>query len=426
MDASSGIDVEALVYPNERRLFAISVVLGLVGWLAIIVGTLGLALLWLALGFTAYLFAQSALISRLRGNGVRITAEQFPDLHARLLQCCVRVGIDEPPESYLIHADGAFNAFATRFLGRNFVVLFSDVVDALDADPEAVNFYIGHELGHIRRKHLQWAPLLWPAGLLPLFGAAYSRAREYTCDAYGAACSANTEAVAHGLAALAAGHGRWRRLSVEAFRGQERESGGFWMSFHELIGDYPWLAKRMARATFPHYQPLGRHPLAWLLASFVPRMGVGGGSSMLVTVAMIGVLAAVAIPAYQDFTVRAKVAEGLALATAVKSAVAEHYAQTHEACESNEACGLPAPEEIAGAAVGRVEVGSGARITIEFTLPATDHGTIVFVPRAQPDGTLRWACTDGTLAPKEALNKFRASGGTGMCRRERWRKPLFT
>ena len=149
-----------------------------------------------------------------------MTPDQFPDLHAQYLQCCSRLDIQEPPEAYVLHGDGLFNAFTARFLGRNFVVLLSDVVDAMEEHPDGVRFYIGHELGHIRRGHLtgyKWrAPVLW----LPLLGAAYARAREYTCDRHGRACCASAEGAARSLAALAAGSKRWRTLNLAAYRGQ--------------------------------------------------------------------------------------------------------------------------------------------------------------------------------------------------------------
>ena len=236
-----------LVYKNERALFAISLVFSLLFWLLIVVGTLGIALIYLLVGAIVYAFAQSAFISYIKGTAVKITPEQFPDLHARLEHCCRKLDIKTPPEMYLLHAEGAFNAFATRFFGRNFIALYSDVVDALKGHPEAINFYIGHELGHIACGQLVWEPVLWPASVLPLLGAAYSRAQEYTCDNYGRACCSDVRDAELALAAIAAGARRWETLNLPAYVGQVAGTGGFWMSFHELVADYPWLVKRVAR-----------------------------------------------------------------------------------------------------------------------------------------------------------------------------------
>jgi Zn-dependent protease with chaperone function/type II secretory pathway pseudopilin PulG len=270
-------------------------------WLLLLVGTLGIALVYALLFFVVYLFAQSGLIAYVKGNAVRLTPQQYPDLHARLDDCCRRLGLATVPDTYLLHADGAFNAFATRFLGRHFLVLFSDVVDALRERPAALNFYLGHELGHVHRGHLVWRPVLLPASFLPLLGPAYQRACESTCDRYGAACCDDPEDAVRGLSALAAGGRRWQDLNVPEYLQQAGETSGFWMSFHELVSDYPWLVKRVARVAArgegrPPELP-GRNPLAYLFALFVPRTMAGAGAaSMLMMVAIIGIIAAIAIP----------------------------------------------------------------------------------------------------------------------------------
>lgn len=316
----------ALVYPGEKTRFAIAATLSIILWLVLIAGTFGIALLYVLFFAAFYVFAQSAFISYLRGSAVKITAEQFPDLHERVKACAGKVGLKQLPDAYLMHSDGFFNALATRFLGRNYIVLYSSVVDALAAQPGALNFYIGHELGHVHRGHLVWSPVLALATWLPLLGAGLRRAEEYTCDRYGLACCASATDAKAGMAALVAGHSRWPALNYAAYQQQRAEVTGFWGSLHELTGDYPWTAKRafavdeLAQGREP--KQLGRNPLAYLLALFVPRVpGVGGAGGILVVVAVIGILAAIAIPAYQDYLGRAALHSVLSQTAEAKAAV---------------------------------------------------------------------------------------------------------
>ncbi|MFC5551378.1 M48 family metalloprotease [Massilia aerilata] len=298
------------MYRNQERLFRLMLVWSVLIWGALLVMTFGLALVYLLFGFLFYCVAQSALISYIKGNGVRITEEQFPDLKQQISACCRKLGLEEEPQAYLMQMGGMLNAFATRFLGRHFLVLYSDVVDGLADNPDALNFYIGHEIGHIKRRHLSWSTVLLPATVLPLIGPAYSRAREYTCDRHGLAACDNPRNAEHGLAVLAAGGKRARTMNNQAYVDQARHTEGFWMSFHELVGDYPWLVKRMAAvralAAGHELRQPSRNKLAAALALFVPRIGIGSGAAAVVSIFMVAVMAAVLIPAYKQYQVRAR------------------------------------------------------------------------------------------------------------------------
>ena len=398
--AVDAVDLDSLVYPNERRLFGLALTISLIGWLVILVGTFGIVLIYVALALLFYLFVQSALISHLRGTATQITAAQFPDLHQRIVDCCTKLQVRRIPDAYLLHGNGVFNAFATRFLGREFIVLLSDVVDALESEPEAINFYIGHELGHIRRSHLLWGPLLFPASILPLLGAAYSRAREYTCDLHGLACCPSSAMASRGLAAIAAGGRRWKTLDPARYADQAASSGGFWMSFHELTASYPWLVKRMARllgsdqvSKIPR-----RNFFAWVIAAFVPRLAhTGGGASLLVTVAVIGILAAVALPAYQDYTTRAKVNAALIEGNRAASAVADYYYRNGSVPPTITATGYVAAP---AAPVGAVTNNEQGHVRVELAFAPVAGKAIVLVPSLDQNKRVIWKCTSSEIEPR--------------------------
>jgi Zn-dependent protease with chaperone function/Tfp pilus assembly major pilin PilA len=384
---------EDLVYPRERVLGTVTLVLAILAWLALIVGTVGIALALLALAAIGYLFTHSALIAHVKGNGVELSSEQFPDLHAQFLACCKRLGIADPPEAYILNGNGVLNAFATKFLRDRYIVLTSDIVDAMQGNAEGLRFYMGHELGHLRMKHISKALLRWPVLWLPLLGAAYSRARESTCDRHGLACSGSGDSAVQALSVLAAGRARWRTLNVASYVRQTEHSRGFWMSFHELISGYPWLTKRAVRMTDEAAAP-ARNPFAYLVAVFVPFGGrLGGGFSFLIMVYIVGILAAIAIPAYRDYTIRTKLTAVVAESQPAREQLAAYYRSNHRVPETLEAAGVA------------TQLADGSPISLDPKRMAltvtTKHGELVLVP-ADSHGQIVWTCTNGQgLKPAE-------------------------
>ncbi|HFB0438963.1 TPA: pilin, partial [Neisseria gonorrhoeae] len=80
---------------------------------------------------------------------------------------------------------------------------------------------------------------------------------------------------------------------------------------------------------------------------------------LMIVIAIVGILAAVALPAYQDYTARAQVSEAILLAEGQKSAVTEYYLNHGEWPENNASAGVASASDIKGKYVEKVEVKNG-------------------------------------------------------------------
>ena len=126
---------------------------------------------------------------------------------------------------------------------------------------------------------------------------------------------------------------------------------------------------------------------------------------LMIVVAIIAILAAIAIPAYQDYTIRSQVSEGPVLADGAKTAVAEFFQNSGRFPPNNQSAGLATAASIKGQYVSSITIGNATGlITAAYggvkasqKIPASS--TLVLSPITNA-GSIQWVCKSTTLAPK--------------------------
>lgn len=182
----------------------------------------------------------------IRGNGVKVTAQQFPDIHERTVQLCEKMAIASVPDIYIIQSGGLLNAFATRFFRKNMVVLYAEVFELIreNAEPE-LEYIIAHELAHIKRNHIVKHMLILPGNWVPFLGEAYSRACEYTCDQIALHYTENRPAAANALTILTVGKSLYSHVDIEQHLQESSRETNFFVWFAEKVSTHPATPKRI-------------------------------------------------------------------------------------------------------------------------------------------------------------------------------------
>ncbi|MDF2446806.1 MAG: prepilin-type N-terminal cleavage/methylation protein [Moraxellaceae bacterium] len=125
---------------------------------------------------------------------------------------------------------------------------------------------------------------------------------------------------------------------------------------------------------------------------------------LMIVVAIIGILAAVAVPAYQDYTVRTKVSEGLQLAAGAKTTIAETRMSVGRwLTGGNESYGLASAYSIQGNNVVAVTVviGPPSHIGITYTNDVAIQGKRLYlVPTTGSNSSIIWSCGSTEIAHK--------------------------
>jgi type IV pilus assembly protein PilA len=124
---------------------------------------------------------------------------------------------------------------------------------------------------------------------------------------------------------------------------------------------------------------------------------------LMIVIAIIGILAAIAIPAYQNYTIRSQVTEGLSLADGWKTAISEYYAQHGSFPSSNNATGGTGAIAVSGASqgkyVGSIAVSGNGNIIVTYTgsqanakLSAAGANVLGLYPGLDANYDVVWVC----------------------------------
>ncbi|EMU5178927.1 pilin [Neisseria gonorrhoeae] len=115
---------------------------------------------------------------------------------------------------------------------------------------------------------------------------------------------------------------------------------------------------------------------------------------LMIVIAIVGILAAVALPAYQDYTARAQVSEAILLAEGQKSAVTEYYLNNGKWPADNGAAGVASASEIKGKYVKEVKVENGV-VTAQMASTGVNkeiQGKKLSLWAKRQDGSVKWFC----------------------------------
>lgn len=236
-------DLKIDPWPTEPMLKVLVAFFAGMIWLTLAITIFGLV--YVVIFGLIFFVGHVIFISHVRGNGVRLSQDQLPELYQAVERLARQMGFAVMPEIYLLQAGGVLNALATKFFKSEMVVLYSDLIAACGDDTAARDMIIAHELGHLREGHLRWHWFLLPGYLVPFLGSALSRAREYTCDRYGAAYAGNKEGAMRGLAILAAGAEKGPKVNLKALARQVEDLNTGWLTIGTWLSSHPTLAARV-------------------------------------------------------------------------------------------------------------------------------------------------------------------------------------
>ncbi|SFL67030.1 Zn-dependent protease with chaperone function [Paenibacillus sp. 1_12] len=233
-----------LVHEHETTWYVICLVISLLCYISLIFSVVGI--IYIVIGIIITLILHGLMVAGIRSSGVKLTERQFPEVYWHVQDLCRQMGIVQVPDVFIVQSGGVLNAFATRFFGRNFVVLYSEIFELIEqGNEDELSFVLAHELAHIQRKHMTKHLWILPALWIPFLGNAYSRACEFTCDRIATAYIGDAQTAVRGLTILAVGKKLFPQINIPDYLEQSEKERGFFIGWYRLISTHPPLPNRI-------------------------------------------------------------------------------------------------------------------------------------------------------------------------------------
>lgn len=259
------IKIKTLPSGKERIYFFLSFILAFFLWIYIIISAFnpnekltgdaieqtigyfleGQTLLWL---FAGGLLGHFLAIAQIRSNAVRVGPDQLPHIWEMANKISKRLGLKKQPDVFVITGHGLLNAFAAKLVFRKIIVLYSDLIEALEegTDSSQLEAVLAHEFGHHALNHTslkEW--FLWPADIIPIFALPLSRAREYSADKVMQALIKDKEVSEKALVKLGVGSKLGKITNIEKYISQRKEESSIFSWLSENFSTHPDLPNRI-------------------------------------------------------------------------------------------------------------------------------------------------------------------------------------
>jgi hypothetical protein len=180
----------------------------------------------------------------IRGNSIRLSREQIPQIYGILEAHCEKLGACYVPELYLSEEAISGPAQAFSDWRRDYIVLNLKLAESeIEENRAALAFMLGRELGRIRLGHLKWwnEMLIAHVSKIPFLRSPLLAVRTYSCDRYGAFLAASG---LNDLLAQATGRQTLKNLNLEDYLRQARDYRGFWAQLASIVNESPPLLRR--------------------------------------------------------------------------------------------------------------------------------------------------------------------------------------